>query len=281
MRVVATVSETRSAVRQMGRPLGVVPTMGFLHEGHLSLVRRARAANKSVAVSVFVNPKQFGPGEDYATYPRSLEHDLMLLRHEGVDLVFAPSADELYPPEFGTYVLVEGITEPLEGAARPGHFRGVATVVAKLFNILQPDQAYFGQKDAQQALVIQTLVRDLDFPVRIEVLPTVRERDGLATSSRNAYLTQTERQAATVLSKSLLAAAQLFQEGEREAETLRLAMRRVLATESMAEVEYVSIADAQTLRELGTIDTQSALASLAVRFGRTRLIDNVRLSAPA
>ncbi len=276
MKVVETVAAARAAVREATRPLGLVPTMGYLHEGHLSLVRRARQDNATVAVSIFVNPTQFGPTEDLATYPRDMDRDLALLRREGVDLVFAPAVQEMYPPGYDTYVLVGGLTERLEGAARPGHFRGVATVVAKLFNIIQPDRAYFGQKDAQQALVVRKMVAELDFPVEIVVLPIVREPDGLAMSSRNVYLAPDERQAALCLWRSLQAVQEAYQAGERDAQRLRDIMRAVLEAEPLARVDYVSVADAASLEELTVVD-RPTLVSLAVRIGRTRLIDNTLL----
>ena len=270
-------AEVRVALRDGLRPLGLVPTMGYLHEGHLSLVRAARAENATVAVSIFVNPTQFGPNEDFAAYPRDVERDLDLLKAEGVDLVFSPPAKEIYPPGFDTYVLVGAVTDMLEGQARPGHFRGVATVVAKLFNIVLPDRAYFGQKDAQQAVVIRQMVRDLDIPVEVSIQPIVREPDGLALSSRNVYLSETERQAALVLSRSLRAVQRLYADGERDAERLRASLRATLAAEPLARPDYVSVADAVTLQELDVVD-RAALVSMAVRIGRTRLIDNVILS---
>lgn len=276
MKVVATIAETRAALRELPRPHGLVPTMGYLHEGHLSLVRQARADNATVSASIFVNPTQFGPSEDFTTYPRNEERDLALLAKAGTDLVYMPPVDAVYPPGFDTYVTVGALTEPLEGEARPGHFRGVATVVAKLFNVLQPDRAYFGQKDAQQALVITKMAHDLDFPVEVVVMPTIRESDGLALSSRNVYLSPPERQAALSLSRALQAAERLYQSGERDAARLRGAMSAILAAEPLAVPEYVSVADSRTLLELDTIDGP-ALASLAVRVGRTRLIDNVVL----
>lgn len=276
MHVVETVAQARAAVRGAGRPLGLAPTMGYLHAGHLSLVRRAREENATVAVSIFVNPTQFGPTEDYATYPRDRERDLELLRSERVDLVFAPSVEELYPPGFDTFVAVGRVTERLEGTFRPGHFRGVATVVAKLFNVLQPDRAYFGQKDAQQVVVVRKMAADFDVPVDVEAVPTVREPDGLAMSSRNVYLSAEERRAALALWRSLQAAEQLYARGERHAERLRGAMREVLSAEPLARVDYVSVADASSLDESTSVD-RPALVSLAVRIGKTRLIDNVLL----
>jgi pantoate--beta-alanine ligase len=274
------ITKTIADVRRIraGRPgtWGLVPTMGYLHAGHLSLCQRARAECEHVAASIFVNPTQFGPSEDLGRYPRDLPRDLGLLEEAGVALVFAPEPDEIYPAGFQTYVSVEQVALPLEGAARPGHFRGVATIVAKLFNIFQPNRAYFGQKDAQQVAVIKQLARDLDFPLEVVVCPTVREPDGLAMSSRNSYLTPVQRQAAVVLYRSLCAAKALWDAGERDGEALREAMRNVLAGEPQAQAEYVSAADPLTLAELGTTQN-GALLSMAVRIGSTRLIDNFML----
>jgi pantoate--beta-alanine ligase len=253
--------------------------MGYLHEGHLSLVRRARAENDVVVVSIFVNPTQFAPHEDFATYPRDPERDLALLEKEGTDLVFMPTAEEMYPPGFSSWVNVEKVTERLEGAFRPTHFRGVATVVTKLFNIVEPHRAYFGQKDAQQAVVIKKMVADLNMNLEIVVLPTVREPDGLAMSSRNVYLNPQERQAALVLFKSLNLARQLWEQGERDAQRLRQEMVALIEREPLAKIDYVSIADPETLEELTEV-SRSALVSLAVRFGKTRLLDNIILGAP-
>jgi pantoate--beta-alanine ligase len=251
--------------------------MGYLHQGHLSLVQAAKAECASVVVSIFVNPSQFGPKEDLAAYPRDLERDLRLLEAEGVDLVWAPPVEVMYPPRYQTWVTVEEVTQPLEGSMRPGHFRGVATVVAKLFNAVQPDRAYFGQKDAQQAVVIRQMARDLDFNLEVVVCPIVREPDGLAMSSRNTYLNAEERQAATVLYRSLGAARQAFAAGERGAPCLRQVMTDVLQAEPLARPQYVSCADPVTLREIeGEIDGQ-ALLSMAVYIGKTRLIDNLVL----
>lgn len=277
MRVVHTIAEARAVRRALPGTWGFVPTMGYLHEGHLSLVRRARAENDRVAVSIFVNPTQFGPHEDYARYPRDLERDLRLLEPLGVDLVFVPSVEEMYPPGFQTWVIVEEVSRPLEGASRPGHFRGVATVVAKLFNILQPDRAYFGQKDAQQTVVIRRMVQDLNIPVEIVICPTVREPDGLAMSSRNTYLNPEERRAATVLFRALQAAKARYEAGERDAERLREAMREVIRAEPLARIDYVSVAHPETLQELERVEGP-ALLSLAVYIGTTRLIDNLMLS---
>lgn len=247
--------------------------MGYLHEGHLSLVRRAREECDRVVVSIFVNPTQFGPSEDLAKYPRDLERDLSLLEPLGTDLVWTPSAEIMYPKGYQTWVEVEAISRPLEGAMRPGHFRGVTTVVAKLFNAVQPHRAYFGQKDAQQAAVIRQMTRDLNFPIKIVICPIVREADGLAMSSRNVYLDPEQRKAATVLFRSLSAAKELYEAGERNAETLRGKMKEVLAGEPLAEMQYVSCADYDTLEELDEVKGK-ALLSMAVFVGKTRLIDN-------
>lgn len=276
MRTVLTLDQLRGARATLPEPLGLVPTMGYLHEGHLSLVRKARNECASVAVSIFVNPTQFGPNEDLASYPRDMDRDLRLLAAENVDLVWAPTPETMYPPGFQTWITVEEVAQPLEGRMRPGHFRGVATVVAKLFNGVQPHRAYFGQKDAQQAVVIGQMTRDLDFPVEVVVCPTVREPDGLAMSSRNAYLTAEERQAATVLYRSLEAAHAAFASGERDAERLRNMVSDKIASEPLARLQYVSCAAADTLEELDRV-TGRAVLSLAAFVGRTRLIDNLIL----
>ena len=252
---------------------GLVPTMGALHEGHLSLVRRARAECDSVGVSIFVNPAQFGTGEDLDRYPRDLDRDLMALQALGVDLVWAPSPQIVYPRAFQTWVTVEEVTRGLEGERRPGHFRGVATVVAKLFNVFTPDRAYFGQKDAQQVTVIRRMAQDLDFPVEIVVCPTVRAPDGIALSSRNRHLSPRERKAATVLFRALSAARTGYEGGQRNAGALRAAMKAILDTEPLAHAEYISASDPETLSEVDRVD-DGVLLSLAVRIGGTRLIDN-------
>jgi len=275
MKILKTIDEVRAARAGLGQ-LGLVPTMGFLHEGHLSLVRRARAENSASAATIFVNPTQFGPNEDLARYPRDLPRDLALLEGEGVDLVFVPEPAEIYPPGFATAIEIGGVTEPLEGAVRPGHFAGVATVVAKLFNIVQPTRAYFGQKDAQQSVVIRKLVRDLNMPVEVVVAPTVREGDGLALSSRNSYLTAEQRAVAPAIFRALTAARARFEAGERDVGVLRSAARQVLEAEAAFAIDYVSVADAETLRELDTV-AGPALVSIAARLGATRLIDNLRL----
>lgn len=273
MMIVSSLDELRAARLFLDGRLGLVPTMGYLHEGHLSLARRAREECDSVVASIFVNPTQFGPTEDLSKYPRDLDRDLSLLEAAGVDLVWTPDNETIYPPGFSTWVEVEGLTKPLEGAARPGHFRGVTTVVAKLFNAVQPQAAYFGQKDAQQAAVVRKMTRDLNFPVEIVVCPTVREADGLAMSSRNSYLSPEERKSAVVLFRALTAAREAFERGERDAESLRKVMSATLASEPRARTQYVSCADYDTLEELGTV-TGKALLSMAVFIGKTRLIDN-------
>jgi pantoate--beta-alanine ligase len=280
MQILTTIDDFRTAranVRATGS-LGLVPTMGHLHDGHLELVRHARAANGTVAVSIFVNPTQFGPDEDMLTYPRDVERDRVLLEEVGCDLLFYPPVEEMYPTGGVDIQVVPGkLAAVLEGVSRPGHFRGVATVVAKLFNIVQPERAYFGQKDGQQLVVIQRMVRDLNFPVEIVAVPTVREPDGLAMSSRNTYLNAGERSAATVLYRALVRAQELHRDGEHDAEVLRAAMSDVLESEPLAAADYVSVADPETLAELVLVDSQ-ALVSLAVRIGGTRLIDNVLLA---
>lgn len=277
MKVTSSVAEVRRE-RHSGltSTWGFVPTMGFLHAGHLALVRRAREDNERVAVSIYVNPTQFAPHEDLGSYPRDLDRDLELLRQEGVDLVFTPDDRSIYPPGFQTYVDVETVSKPLEGASRPHHFRGVATVVAKLFNVVQPTRAYFGQKDAQQVVVVKRMVSDLNFPLDLVVCPTVREADGLATSSRNVRLSAAERQAATVLFRALSAAQGEAQRGKRDASSLRRRMEDLVKAEPLARLDYASVADPDTLEELTEVD-QRALLSLAVFFGATRLIDNVAL----
>jgi len=277
MNVVENLAELRLARSGLSLPVGFVPTMGFLHEGHLSLVRQARHDCVSVVVSIYVNPTQFGPNEDFTKYPRDLKRDLELLRSEGVDLVWTPSDKIMYPTGYQTWVVVEEVTKPLEGEIRAGHFRGVTTVVTKLFNAVQPHKAYFGQKDAQQAAVIRRMTRDLDFPIEIVVCPTMREVDGLAMSSRNIYLNPKERVAAITLSRGLFAAKEAFDAGEQVASHLRRVVLDTLATEPLVKVQYVSCAHPDTLQELkGPV--KRALLSLAVTVGKTRLIDNVILS---
>jgi pantoate--beta-alanine ligase len=255
---------------------GLVPTMGYLHEGHLSLVRRAREENDRVGVSIFVNPIQFNNPGDLAAYPRDPERDLALLRQAGVDLVWTPTPEIVYPPGYQTYVEVEKVTRPLEGAARPGHFRGVATVVAKLFNVFQPHRAYFGQKDAQQVVVVKRMVEDLNINLDIVVCPIVREADGLAMSSRNARLSPLARQAATCVYRALLAAKTAFEQGQHSAESLRTAMRAVIEATPLTRLDYVSVAHPDTLAELDVVEDR-ALLSLAVFVDEVRLIDNLMI----
>ena len=273
MIIATTLEELRSARLLLDGPVGFVPTMGFLHAGHISLVRRARDECKSVVVSIFINPTQFGPNEDLSKYPRDLDRDLRLLEEAGADLVWTPTPEVMYPPGFQTWVEVQEMTQPLEGAQRPGHFLGVTTVVAKLFNAVQPTKAYFGQKDAQQAAVIRQMVRDLNFPIEIVVCPIVREPDGLAMSSRNVYLDTEQRKAATVLYRALSAAKDAYEKGERDAEKLRRMMKEVIEREPLAQMQYVSCADYDTLQELDKV-TGKILLSMAVFIGKTRLIDN-------
>jgi len=276
MRVIETIEDMRKLRHELTEPVGLVPTMGYLHEGHLTLVKQARAENPSVVVSIFVNPTQFGPKEDLNEYPRNLQRDLALLEKEKADIIFAPQAREMYPPQFSSWVDVENVTERLEGAFRTGHFRGVATVVAKLFNIVQPTRAYFGQKDAQQLAVIKKMVADLNMNLDIIAVPTVREPDGLTMSSRNTYLNPQERRAALVLYQALNLAQQLWSHGETSTEKLRREMTALIQKEPLANIDYVSIAHNETLEELDIVKPP-ALVSLAVRIGKTRLIDNVVL----
>jgi len=276
MKVVASFEELVLERDRLENPLGLVPTMGFLHEGHLSLVDQAKLNCASVVVSIFVNPTQFGPKEDLAAYPRNLERDLTLLEKSGVDLVWTPSNDQMYLPGHQTWVEVDQVTQTLEGAMRPGHFKGVTTVVAKLFNAIRPTRAYFGQKDAQQVAVIRQMIRDLNYPIDLIVCPIVRETDGLAMSSRNAYLSEGERKAASVLHRALQKAQASYLAGERDGEILRKMMHETLVAEPLAQPQYVSCADPITLQELNTI-TSGALLSMAVYIGSTRLIDNLVL----
>ena len=275
MKVVRTIAELRAELAAAPRPVGLVPTMGYFHDGHLSLMRAARAANETVVVSLFVNPTQFGPTEDLGSYPRDEARDLEMADATGVDIVFAPSVDEIYPAGFDTTVEVGGLTEPLDGAARPGHFKGVTTIVTKLLNMVGPDAAYFGQKDAQQALVISKLVRDLNMPVRIEVCPTIREPDGLAMSSRNAYLSDEERIRATAIARALRAAEQAVADGMVDAEAVIAAARGEL-DEAGIEPEYLELRSATDLTPAERVNGSTLLA-VAARVGRARLIDNTML----
>ena len=271
-------SVARKLRREENRTIGFVPTMGALHEGHLSLIHEARALCDVVVVSIFVNPTQFGPSEDFESYPRDLTRDTGLLAEYNADYVFAPTVEEIYPPGFSTYVTVEGLTDKLEGAARPGHFRGVTTVVSILLNIVRPHFTFFGQKDAQQAVIIKHLVRDLAFNTEVVVVPTVREESGLAMSSRNAYLSPEEHRAAGVLNRALLKTRAAYEDGEDSAARLIEIVRNTIEKEPMARIDYISINDAETLEQLERIDDeQQALMSLAVFIGKTRLIDNVVL----
>ncbi|MEW6747445.1 MAG: pantoate--beta-alanine ligase [Planctomycetota bacterium] len=282
LRVIREIGEMRAvlaAARAEGKSIGLVPTMGALHQGHLSLAARSVADNDTTVVSIFVNPLQFGPGEDFERYPRDLDGDCRLLAGAGVDWVFAVSAEAMYPEGFRTYVVQESLTERLCGRSRPGHFRGVTTVCTKLFNIVQPDRAYFGQKDYQQTVIIRHLLEDLNFAIQLVVLPTVREPDGLAMSSRNRYLTRDERRRATVLVQSLRLAQRLVTEGERRAAVVRKAMRSKIESCEGAAIDYVEIVDPETLEPLEEV-TGPAVAAIAVWVGQVRLIDNEVLSVP-
>jgi pantoate--beta-alanine ligase len=273
--VLRTRAELRAALADVDRPLGLVPTMGWLHEGHRSLMTKARSDNATAMATIFVNPRQFNEAADYQRYPRNETRDLAMCEEVGLDFVFAPSVEEVYPPGFDTSVSVGAIARPLEGAARPGHFDGVATVVAILFSLIGAERAYFGQKDAQQVMVIRQMARDLAIATEVIACPTVREPDGLALSSRNVHLSREERAAAPVLRRALLAGRARWEAGERSADGLRGAMGAELATEPLAAPHYVSVADGSTLAELDRVpDGAPALLSLAVRFGETRLIDN-------
>ena len=276
MQVAETIKEMKRLRPYLPQPLGFVPTMGYLHEGHISLVRRAKEENDSVVTSIFVNPTQFGPTEDFEDYPRDTQRDLAMLEDAGTDIVFMPPVAEMYPEGFSSWVEVGKLTERLEGASRPTHFRGVTTICTKLFNIVEPTRAYFGQKDAQQALVIRKMVTDLDMNLEIVVCPTVREPDGVAMSSRHIYLSSEQRRAAVSLNQALKLAEELWSQGEKNAGHLRQVVTDHIRQQPLAEIEYVSIADTDTLKELETIDTH-ALLSLVVRFGKTRLLDNVIL----
>jgi pantoate--beta-alanine ligase len=276
MQIAESIAEMKRLRLHLPEPLGFVPTMGYLHEGHFSLVKRAREENASVVASIFVNPTQFGPTEDFEDYPRDTKRDLAMLEEAKTDVVFMPPAADMYPEGFSSWVEVGKLTERLEGAARPTHFRGVTTICTKLFNIVEPTMAYFGQKDAQQALVIKKMVTDLNMNLEIVVCPTVREPDGLAMSSRNTYLNQEQRRAAVSLSQALKLAEELWSQGERDAERLRQVVTNHIRRQPLAEIEYVSVADTETLKELKTV-TSSALLSLVVRFGKTRLLDNTIL----
>jgi len=276
MNQVSTIQEIRDARKKLKGRVGLVPTMGYLHAGHISLVEIAKQHSDEVIVSIFVNPSQFGPNEDLDAYPRNLEHDFELLEQAGVDLVWLPTSEIMYPDNYQTWIDLDQIPQLLEGSQRPGHFKGVATVVAKLFNVVKPGVAVFGQKDAQQVAVIKQMVRDLNMPVEIAVGAIIREPDGLAMSSRNSYLDAKQRQAATVLYQALQNAQTKFQDGERSAEAIRKTMTDTINNEPLAKMEYVSCANVDSLEELENISTQ-ALLSMAVYVGQTRLIDNLVL----
>jgi pantoate--beta-alanine ligase len=276
MKVITSIPEWKALRPKLSASLGLIPTMGFLHEGHLSLVRRARAENEVAVAWIFVNPKQFGQGEDFTTYPRDMDRDLLLLERERVDYVLAPTVEGVYVPGFQTYVNVDELSKPLEGVSRPGHFRGVATVVAKMFCLTQPRRAYFGQKDAQQCAVVTRMTRDLGMLMDVVVCPTVREQDGLAMSSRNVYLTPVEREAATVVYRALQSAAQAFRAGERRAQQLRPLLLATIASEPLGKVDYAAVTDPDTFAEIEHLGARG-LALLAVKFGKTRLIDNIEL----
>jgi pantoate--beta-alanine ligase len=278
MQVVETIEDLNEWREGITDTVGLVPTMGYLHDGHLALVRRAREENDQVAVSIFVNPRQFGPNEDFARYPRDTTRDLSLLRDAAVDCVFLPSVDEIYPPGFSTTVDVEGLGRRLEGLSRPGHFRGVATVVARLLNLVRPTRAYFGQKDAQQVAVVRRMTADLALPTEIIAVPTVRDADGLALSSRNIFLSIDERTAALSLWRALARAEDAFTAGERKAEVLREIVCLELELQPLVQIDYVSVADSASFEELDLVDRPATIA-LAVWLGRTRLIDNVALES--
>jgi pantoate--beta-alanine ligase len=277
LRQVETIDELRAARAELRGRVGLVPTMGALHAGHRALVKEARGDNDSVIATIFVNPTQFAPGEDLSSYPRDLERDLDILEKDGVNLVFTPTPEQIYPPSYQTYIDLEVVSKGLEGDSRPGHFKGVATVVAKLFNLTQPDRAYFGQKDAQQVVVIRRMAHDLNFPLEIIVCPTLREQDGLAMSSRNVYLNMAQREAAGVLYRALRAAADAYASGERLPATLRSTARRVLEAEPLAEVEYVAVNDPQKLIGVHSATEEPVLLSMAVKIGKPRLLDNCLL----
>lgn len=277
MEIVRDIASIRQAIKKArltGQTIGLVPTMGFLHEGHLSLLHQAKKENQLVILSIFVNPLQFGVGEDYEEYPRDLTGDAAQAEKTGCDLIFAPTVKEMYPQGYATYVDVEKLTDGLCGASRPGHFRGVTTVVAKLFNIITPDRTYFGQKDAQQAMVIQTMAHDLNMDLDVIIMPIIREEDGLAMSSRNAYLSPEERKAAPILNRTLIQASSQIKTGERDATTIRAQIFEAISAEPLASIDYISIVDAAELTDVIKIKGPTLIA-LAVRFGKTRLIDNI------
>jgi pantoate--beta-alanine ligase len=276
VKIIKTFPDLWKTINGLPRPMGFVPTMGYLHEGHISLVREAKMRDKSVVVSIFTNPTQFSPDEDLENYPTDIERDLSLLKQESVDLVWLPSREDMYGRDFQTWVDVEQLTQKLEGKYRPTHFRGVTTIVSKLFNAIQPDRAYFGQKDAQQSIVIKRMIKDLNYPIEIVVCPTIREVDGLAMSSRNGYLSPPERQASLCLSRALRSAKKAFEDGERNAEKIKALMKAEIDQESLAGIQYISCSNLDTLEELDG-EIEECLLSLAVYIGTTRLIDNIKL----
>lgn len=282
MKIIREIKSIKKEIRKIklkNKTIGFVPTMGALHKGHLSLIRKARLDNDKVVVGIFVNPVQFGPKEDFKKYPRNLLQDAKLCKKEGVDIIFYPDAKQMYPANFRTYVEVQGLSDCLCGASRPGHFKGVATVVTKLFNIVSPDTAYFGQKDAQQAIIIKRAVCDLNIPVKIKVMPTLRDKDGLALSSRNIYLDKEERKDALVLSQALSLAKDLYNCGIRDSKEIIERMRRIIQKKKTSRIEYISIVDSESLKKVNRI-RDSALIALAVWIGKTRLIDNTMVSTP-
>lgn len=277
MHIIKTIADLRTARPNLSGKVALVPTMGYLHDGHLSLISAARDDADSVIATIFVNPTQFAENEDLDTYPQDLDRDLAMLEAEGVDIVFMPTPALMYPPRFQTWVTVDEVTKGREGGQRPSHFRGVTTVVSKLFNLTQADVAYFGQKDAQQVVVIRQMVRDLNFPIEIQVCPIVRETDGLALSSRNVYLSDAERDAALILNKTLQHTGELYEEGERDPQKLRHLARESIFTEPLAKLDYVSLADAHTLQEINEPTENPLLLSVAAQVGKPRLLDNCLL----
>lgn len=276
MKIVSTVSETRNIIKEWkrnGLKVGLVPTMGYLHEGHLSLIKKAVSENDRVAVSVFVNPTQFGPGEDYETYPRDINKDAALCESAGADIIFHPEASEMYPDGSCTYVNMTGLTDALCGKSRPTHFQGVCTVVSKLFNIITPDNAYFGEKDAQQLAVIKRMVKDLNFDINIVGCPIIREEDGLAKSSRNTYLNKDERQAALILKEAIFCGKSLVENGEKDASVIVGKMKDIINSEPLARIDYVELVDMNTMKNISAIQGE-VLCAIAVYIGKTRLIDN-------
>lgn len=276
LRYVKEIKAKTNELKKQGKSIGFVPTMGYLHKGHISLIEKAKKENDIVIVSIFVNPTQFGPNEDYKKYPRDMERDSLLCKEAGTDIIFNPSALEMYPTSYMTYIDVENITHRLCGKSRPGHFKGVTTVVNKLFNITQANKAYFGQKDAQQVAVLQKMVEDLNMNIEIIPCPIVREADGIAMSSRNVYLTEEERKAASILHKTLLMAENYIKNGMKNVEELENLLIKNIKSEALASIDYVEIVNAKTLTDIKTLENEILIA-LAVYFGKTRLIDNLRM----